>query len=376
MPRGRRRLPEACVERIRAADLLVHAGDFSTDGRLRGDRGPGAARWSPCTATSTTPGCARGCPSGRRSSSRACGSASSTTPGPTRGRLARLRGWFADADAVIFGHSHLPLHEREGGFEIFNPGSPTERRRAPSHTMGVAMVEGGRVRFRHVDVLRRGEAGVAGWQSGSDSRNSIATVRSEPHPAARRQSPSLPSQATADARAGAGARDHPGPRRTATRLLALSRHASLRLAAPFAPRRAVAWACGEGEAEEPAGAAVRRSRPARPRPRRARGLAGTGALRSCAAPDARGVAARDALLSRLPPRESDPADRRADRLRRGAPGRAAVRGRGHAPAEGQAAAVRARGRRRAGRGCCRPSSRRRSRRRASTSPSSAASGRI
>ena len=52
--------------------------------------------------------------------------------GPARGRLARLRSRFPDADAVIFGHSHLPLHERDDdGFQIFNPGSPTERRRAP-----------------------------------------------------------------------------------------------------------------------------------------------------------------------------------------------------------------------------------------------------
>ena len=38
---------------------------------------------------------------------------------------------------MVFGHSHLPLHERaDDGFQIFNPGSPTERRRAPAHTMG------------------------------------------------------------------------------------------------------------------------------------------------------------------------------------------------------------------------------------------------
>ena len=39
--------------------------------------------------------------------------------------------------AVIFGHSHLPLHEEEDGFQIFNPGSPTERRRAPQPSMGL-----------------------------------------------------------------------------------------------------------------------------------------------------------------------------------------------------------------------------------------------
>jgi len=73
--------------------------------------------------------------------------------GPAKGRLERMRRRFPDADAVIFGHSHLPLHERaRDGFQIFNPGSPTERRRAPGHTMGIATVEAGRVRFELIAV--------------------------------------------------------------------------------------------------------------------------------------------------------------------------------------------------------------------------------
>jgi uncharacterized protein len=68
--------------------------------------------------------------------------------GPAKGRLARMRRRFPDADAVVFGHSHIPLHERaEDGFQIFNPGSPTERRRSPSHTMGIARAADGRVSF-------------------------------------------------------------------------------------------------------------------------------------------------------------------------------------------------------------------------------------
>jgi hypothetical protein len=67
--------------------------------------------------------------------------------GPARGRLARMRLRFAHADAVLFGHSHIPLHESDAGFQIFNPGSPTDRRRQPRHTMGIARVEGGAVSF-------------------------------------------------------------------------------------------------------------------------------------------------------------------------------------------------------------------------------------
>ena len=63
--------------------------------------------------------------------------------GPAAGRLARLRRRFPGADAVVFGHSHIPLHERDSdaGFQIFNPGSPTDRRRQPRHTMGLGRAE-------------------------------------------------------------------------------------------------------------------------------------------------------------------------------------------------------------------------------------------
>ena len=68
----------------------------------------------------------------------------------TRGRRSYADVRFAHNDAVVFGHSHLPLHEEEDGFQIFNPGSPTERRRAPRHSMGTLRVEAGRPVFEHV----------------------------------------------------------------------------------------------------------------------------------------------------------------------------------------------------------------------------------
>jgi uncharacterized protein len=68
--------------------------------------------------------------------------------GPRAGRLERMRARFGDrADALVFGHSHLPLHEEAAdGFQIFNPGSPTERRRAPTRTMGLMRVSAGLIR--------------------------------------------------------------------------------------------------------------------------------------------------------------------------------------------------------------------------------------
>ena len=73
-------------------------------------------------------------------------------PGPAQGRLERLRAAFPAADAVVFGHTHMPEHDERGGFQIFNPGSPTERRRAPAHTMGLARVADGRVTFELVTL--------------------------------------------------------------------------------------------------------------------------------------------------------------------------------------------------------------------------------
>ena len=63
--------------------------------------------------------------------------------GPAAGRLARMRVRFPDADLVVFGHSHIPLDMATEGFRIFNPGSPTDRRRQPHGTLGVLDVDDG-----------------------------------------------------------------------------------------------------------------------------------------------------------------------------------------------------------------------------------------
>lgn len=73
--------------------------------------------------------------------------------GATAGRERRLRRWFPEADLVIFGHSHAPVDvEGVDGQRLFNPGSPTERRRAPSHTLGIVEIEDGSLRTRLVEL--------------------------------------------------------------------------------------------------------------------------------------------------------------------------------------------------------------------------------
>jgi putative phosphoesterase len=73
-------------------------------------------------------------------------------PGPRLGREGRLAARFHDCDAVIFGHTHVPQVERFGDLWILNPGSPTERRSSPTHTMLVLTVKGRRLAPRLVTL--------------------------------------------------------------------------------------------------------------------------------------------------------------------------------------------------------------------------------
>jgi hypothetical protein len=56
-----------------------------------------------------------------------------------------MRRRFPGADLVVFGHSHIPLDHTENGQRIFNPGSPTDRRRQPRGTIGILQIEHGRL---------------------------------------------------------------------------------------------------------------------------------------------------------------------------------------------------------------------------------------
>jgi putative phosphoesterase len=73
-------------------------------------------------------------------------------PGPRAGREARLKAWFPDCDAVVYGHTHLPQAERVDGVWILNPGSPTERRRAPARSLLLLDVDGNSVEPRLVTL--------------------------------------------------------------------------------------------------------------------------------------------------------------------------------------------------------------------------------
>ena len=147
LPRGSRVIPPRCVERVRASDLVLHAGDLSTAAvleELRALGPPVAAVHGNIDSAEVR----RLLPERQVVDAAGVRIGLVHDAGAARGRLGRMRMAFPDCEAVVFGHSHIPLHEEEAGFQIFNPGSPTDRRRQPRHTMGIADVSGGRVLFR------------------------------------------------------------------------------------------------------------------------------------------------------------------------------------------------------------------------------------
>ena len=64
--------------------------------------------------------------------------------GPSAGREKRCSAGYPDVDALVFGHSHIPWDSTTAsGLRLLNPGSPTDRRRQPTHTWMTAEVHDG-----------------------------------------------------------------------------------------------------------------------------------------------------------------------------------------------------------------------------------------
>ena len=134
---------------MREADLVLHAGDFSVASVLEGIRmlGPPVAAVHGNVDSGEL---RRLLPERQVVDAGGVRIGLVHDAGPSPGRLRRMRLAFPECAAVVFGHSHIPLHEEDGALQIFNPGSPTDRRRQPRHSMGEARVADGRISFEHV----------------------------------------------------------------------------------------------------------------------------------------------------------------------------------------------------------------------------------
>nr|WP_211239502.1 metallophosphoesterase family protein [Jiangella gansuensis] len=143
-PRFWKRCPPAVARVLEGVDVILHAGDVCTTdvldelttfapvhAVLGNNDGDDVAAWGAPEEAHLTIGGVR--------------IAMIHDSGPATGRLARLRGRFPDADLVVFGHSHIPWDEEADGFRVFNPGSPTDKRRQPHGTVGMLELAAGRV---------------------------------------------------------------------------------------------------------------------------------------------------------------------------------------------------------------------------------------
>ncbi len=134
--------PPAVARQLERAELILHAGDVCTADVLvfletfapvravmgNNDR-PEVAQWG---APETMEFDLEGLPVAMIHDS-----------GPATGRTARMHRRFPLAQLIIFGHSHIPLDVTGDGVRVFNPGSPTDRRRQPHGTLGLLDIADG-----------------------------------------------------------------------------------------------------------------------------------------------------------------------------------------------------------------------------------------
>ena len=138
LPRGKRRLPDACLRELERADLILHAGDFTAASVLDDLRA--FAPVDGVHGNMDDSELRAQLPEQRVVDVDGHRIGMIHDPGSRQGREARLAGLFPGCDLVVYGHTHLPELVSFGNVRILNPGSPTERRRAPTHSMATITV--------------------------------------------------------------------------------------------------------------------------------------------------------------------------------------------------------------------------------------------
>lgn len=138
MPRHGKQLPRALRRGLAGTDIIIHAGDWQTldvykqfrafapvEGVAGNVDGPDIADAFGYKKVLQLGGCRIGLVHGHLGRGR-------TTP-------ERARNAFKDGnvDIIVFGHSHIPFDEHIDGIRLFNPGSPTDKRRQPAFSYGL-----------------------------------------------------------------------------------------------------------------------------------------------------------------------------------------------------------------------------------------------
>ncbi|MBT2449751.1 YfcE family phosphodiesterase [Streptomyces sp. ISL-43] len=152
VPARAKRLPEALLAAVDAADAVIHAGDWTDEATL--DLLESRSRLLiGVYGNIDGPAMRRRLPEVARAELGGLRFAVVHETGPAAGRERRCAARFPDVDVLVFGHSHIPWDSTApGGLRLLNPGSPTDRRRQPHHTfLTLTLVDGD---LRHTTLRR------------------------------------------------------------------------------------------------------------------------------------------------------------------------------------------------------------------------------
>lgn len=145
IPGRARRLPDALLREADAADLVIHAGDWVAASVL--DELERHAEVLGVWGNNDGPDLRGRLPEVARRTIDGVRFAVVHETGAAARREVRMDAAYPDVDVLVFGHSHIPWDTVTPlGMRLLNPGSPTDRRRQPVHTMMSAVADGGALR--------------------------------------------------------------------------------------------------------------------------------------------------------------------------------------------------------------------------------------
>ncbi|WP_213423480.1 metallophosphoesterase family protein [Bhargavaea massiliensis] len=150
MPRMAKALPPKLIAELETADRIIHTGDWQT-----------MEVYNELKSFAPVDGVYGNADSkdireqfGNENRFNFDGTAVSLVHGDGKGKTTPLRALetFRDEqpDIILFGHSHIPYHEKHGEIVLFNPGSPTDKRRQPEYSFGVLETTESDFSLRHV----------------------------------------------------------------------------------------------------------------------------------------------------------------------------------------------------------------------------------
>jgi putative phosphoesterase len=145
---GRKVMPQAALDHLRQADVILHAGDVLEQWFL-----DDLAELAPVHAVLGNNDIGIDLPERREIVLAGVRVGMVHDSGSRAGREARLARWFPGCDLVVFGHSHAPLDVRGHGQRLLNPGSPTEKRVQRHHTLAVIDLDDGKIQRTRIVQL-------------------------------------------------------------------------------------------------------------------------------------------------------------------------------------------------------------------------------